>query len=760
MLIIVLLISLEPSSFKVFAADYAAPIQGLTINKTATPYGTPDAYGRQVFKLDLTATTESNIIVTSKPCDIILVLDDSGSMDDILGTTYNYSALTYSPNTSQTYYVHVNGEYLQVTYRSSIHRWRYRINNTSYYVAWDPAGDDEAAGSIDTSTPTAKPFYIRESISITKLQALKDAANAFVETVYTQSPTSKIAVVSFEYNAEDLTGGLINVSDGSGVNGNIITAINSLNGNGATHSNEGLGMAADIFQENTSTDRNRVVIMFTDGEPGDYGFANSDGSRYAAAAINQAAVIKGERGTFINSNVTFNGYEAGTSIDPPQTAVNEPGCGATLYSVGIFGANIDNLTHRYMAWVSSDNDSSQTATSSDGYEYYFTADSAESLNNIFQSIAEETGQTLENVVVKDYIDPRFNIVDENGTLLDVGDTFTFEGQTGTVLQDTNGLYMQWSQEKIEPGSLEDSKGFKSTVYIKPKDDFIGGNVIPTNIHNISALYVEGENIGSFPNPTVNVPFKLHVTNIEDDIFLGESIIKDQNIAQKSMISESLDYVYPSGLINYSWDPEYTVDTKPTETTSYELTVTANPVDYIDFSDTAVWTPLNDGGVLIGYTKTTGEIFYLPVGAIATQITDTGIYKVNVKEGTLTITKSINGETNPNQSFVFEIKQYSDENKTTLLKTFYETIRVSDNSNNRIIVHLSKGYYEVKEKDDWSWQYRLTSAAIVYDALGMNIDGTRNVAKNTAQVEFNNELQEIKWLYSIDWVTNTFTGSEQ
>jgi hypothetical protein len=753
MLSIILLISLEASSFKVFAGDYTSPIEGLTINKIATPYGTPDADGRQIFKLDITATTESNIIVTSKPCDIILVLDDSGSMDDTLSTTENYTAITDSPNTSWTYYVHVNGQYMQATYRYSVHRWRYRINNVNYYVTWDPAGDDEAVGSTNSSTPTAKPFYIRT----TKLHALKTAANAFVQTVYAQSPSSRIAVVSFESNAENLTGGLVSVDSGGAINNDIIDAINSLNGNGATHSNEGLGMAADIFQADTQTGRNRVVIMFTDGEPGDYGFENNDGSRYAAAAINQAAIIKGQRGTYVNSNVTFNNFQAGIYIDPPRIAVNEPGCGAMQYCIGIFPADVNVLAHHYMAWVSSDNDSSQTATSSDGYEYYFTADSAEGLNNIFQSIAEETGQTLEDVVIKDYIDPRFDIVDENGNILNVDDIFTAEGQTGTIMQDANGIYIQWNQEKIEPGTIEDGKGFKAAVYVKPKEDFVGGNVVPTNIPNISAIYIGNENIGSLPSPTVNIPFKLNVSNIEDDIFLGENILRDQTTAQNDMLFQSMNYAYPSGLLTYLWNPEFTADLKPENTTSFNLTVTANSIDYIDFSDTSIWTPLNDGSTLIGYTKTSGEVYYLPVGTEAVQVTDSADYTVNVKKGTLTIIKSIDGTANPNQTFLFEIKQYSDTDKTLLLKTFYETIRVSDNSNNRIIVYLPKGCYEITEKSDWSWQYSLNSTSNVTDTLGMNADGTRNIDKNTAQASFSNEPEAIKCLNSIDWNLYTFSG---
>ncbi|MEL7569909.1 MAG: vWA domain-containing protein [Eubacteriaceae bacterium] len=771
LLIMALLISLQPSSLSVIAADYVAPVSGLNVEKTAEPYGAADADGRQVFKLNITAVTESNIVVTSKPCDIILVLDDSGSMDYSINN-YSYEPRTTTPNTNRAYYVKVDGKYYEVNYdryqnnpnpQPDLYAWRYDADPGSddewRYVSWSVSGDDNAAGNADPSNPTAKPFYTRSTTTITKLQALKNAANAFVQTVYTQSPESKIAVVSFAYDAENITGGLVNISNGSGVNSSITNAINSLTGSGATHSNEGLGTAVDIFQADTSTDRTRVVVMFTDGEPGNYGFDDNDGSRYAAAAINQAAVLKSNRGNLINSNVTFNSYTAGSNIDEPRTAVNEPGCGSLVYSVGIFPADVDVLAHRYMAWVSSDNDNSQSATSSEGYDYYFTADSADSLNDIFQSIAEETGQTLENVSIIDYIDPRFNIVNASGDVLNIGDSITIGTETGIIKQNSSGIYIEWIKDKIEPGTLAEGKGFSGSFYIKPKSDFIGGNVIPTNIANLSAIYVGGQSIASLPNPTVNVVFKLNVSDITDDIFLGEGILKSQTEAQDIMLALNPDYSYPAGFIAYNWNAGFTTDVKPTANSSYTLTATASPYNYIDFSNASVWTPLNNGTTLIGYTKSTGEIYYLPVGTAATQISSSGVYNIIIRTGSISIAKYVNGACNPNQTFVFEIKQYDDVFKTNLIRTFYETIRVENSNNSRLIINLPIGYYEIKELADWSWQYDINGAQTAVATLGMNANGSRNIGKTTASVSFENSSKQIKYLNSIDWVINRFSGDE-
>ncbi|NMC57695.1 MAG: hypothetical protein GYA50_10790, partial [Eubacteriaceae bacterium] len=374
-------------------------------------------------------------------------------------------------------------------------------------------------------------------------------------------------------------------------------------------------------------------------------------------------------------------------------------------------------------------------------------------------IASETGQTLENVAIRDYIDPRFNIVNASGDVLNIGDSITIGAETGTIRQDANGIYIEWIKAKIEPGTLAQGKGFSGSFYIKPKSDFIGGNVIPTNIANLSAIYVGGQSIASLPNPTVNVPFKLDVSDLTDDIFLGEGILKSQTEAQNNMLILNPDYSYPAGFMAYNWNPGFTTDVKPTGNTSYTLTATASPYNYIDFSNTSVWTPLIKDSVLIGYTKSTGESYYLPVGNGATQISSSGAYNIRVRTGSLSITKYVNGTCNPNQTFVFEIKQYDDAAKTNLIRTFYETIRVDNSNNSKMIISLPKGYYEVKELADWSWQYDINGAQIASETLGMNANGTRNIGKTTASVSFENTSKIIEYLNSIDWVINRFSGDE-
>ena len=77
-----------------------------------------------------------------------------------------------------------------------------------------------------------------------------------------------------------------------------------------------------------------------------------------------------------------------------------------------------------------------------------------------------------------------------------------------------------------------------------------------------------------------------------------------------------------------------------------------------------------------------------------------------------------------------------------------------------MINLPQGYYEVKEKTDWSWQYDAISSTTVGDTLGMNADGSENVNKAQAYTTFTDKSKIMNWLTSIDWGINLFAGGGQ
>jgi hypothetical protein len=621
--------------------EYVDPEEnGLILSKTASVFGASDADGRQIFKIDLTAEATSNIVTSDGAGDIVLILDNSSSLN----------------------------------------------------------------GNMDMS-----------SGDNTVENGLKTAAKDFVDNLAQIAPTSKMVVINSKPSGTTSTDWLTVGTQKT----DLENEIDAFNPSSRVAVDNGLSVALSKFNSLGSPTRPRYVLLIAGHSnwgngSSEYGFADS---------------LKGIHGTII---YTIGIYDKANALDPHMWNVSSNNPYPGTLPGGFSPVPNDPLPN------GSEN-------------HYKTTDTFQGLSDIFGEISEQLGETLENAVVRDYIDQRFDVVDDEGNVLDIGDTLTIGNNTGTLKTDTNGVYMEWPPQMIAPETSEgagDEVVFQGSLYIKPKPDFIGGNNIPTNIKNISAVYVINQEddeikVGSFPNPLVNVPFKLNITDIEDTIFLGEGIPRSKSTAQGEMIEEELvNYDYPNGMLDYTWDPDYADNDKPENTTDYDLTITATPIDYIVNPD---------------------DTYHPAVGTLATEKIVEGTYTVIVIPGTLTIKKTIDdgeGQHDPNQTFVFEIKQFEDMGKTTLVKTFYETIRVINGSTEtREIINLPKGYYEVEEKTDWSWQYDPVGAVLISDTLGMDENGDHDINKDLAVTSFENKSKPIKWLTSIDWVINKFIGGD-
>lgn len=157
--------------------------------------------------------------------------------------------------------------------------------------------------------------------------------------------------------------------------GDLKSAVNSLNPAGATRADYGMEKAISVFgnANNVPTDRQRVVIMFTDGTPTDQSQFNSS---VANSAINNAKTLK-------------------------STAY-----GAKVYTIGIFssaevGDSLPDydwygVTNRYMHLVSSNypNATDLSTPGTDGAVtngYYKVAANADELGKVFTDIGDAVG---------------------------------------------------------------------------------------------------------------------------------------------------------------------------------------------------------------------------------------------------------------------------------------------------------------------------------------------------------------------------------
>lgn len=231
-----------------------------------------------------------------------------------------------------------------------------------------------------------------------KIDVLKSAVNGFIDKVAKKSPNSSIAVVKFAgdektetgndkytdyrgytYNYSQTVIGLTAAGTGAAA---LKDAVNALDPDGSTAADYGMNRAKSIIDSVKNNDHQKVVIMFTDGEPN-----HSNG---------------------FSTTVANNAIKASKSIK---------NAGATVYTIGCFSKTYEDTENvpKYMNRVSSNYLDATTMrdgtkTSSD---YYKTVSSAEDLNNIFKTISETIGSTpvelTSTSVLRDVISDSFTL---------------------------------------------------------------------------------------------------------------------------------------------------------------------------------------------------------------------------------------------------------------------------------------------------------------------------------------------------------------
>lgn len=377
--------------------------------------------GQFLLTLEAYATGSTTTTTTKKPVDIVLVLDVSGSMDPAVSENdndyirdYDYTPV-YDLNTGSTYYYQDNNGQYQQAYYCDGDNWYtgktyhtpgwYTENHQSNYgnclgASGTPLTPKTSAPDADTSHTQ---FYTRTESKTAKITALKTAVNAFIDNVAKESPDSSIAIVKFAGESTDAIGDdthtenhnntsaecnftqivkKLTTVDAAGAT-ELKEAVNKLAAKGPTSADRGMEHAKNIIQSDPNKDRQKVVVMFTDGAPTHWNGGDFD--TVANGAIAASKSIK----------------EAG----------------ATVYTIGCFGTTPSSDTDTYMNYVSSNYPNATSMTSggakADPANYYKTVSSAADLNNIFTDISHTVGGTTVTLtstsVLRDVISDSFKL---------------------------------------------------------------------------------------------------------------------------------------------------------------------------------------------------------------------------------------------------------------------------------------------------------------------------------------------------------------
>ena len=424
-----------------------------------------------------------------------------------------------------------------------------------------------ATGKVDVSTtesykPTDIVLVLDQSASMldkfsytsrqTKEEALEAAVTQFVNQIQSTAKEHdvdyRVAIVgygnAYEYNkkdryknteilttqnvvnyrnatTDDYENALVSVNDNGSLNSRISNAIDRIivEYNTATSADLGMDMAQKVLANNTlkNQDRNKVVVMFTDGEPNHYSGFDTN---VANTTINTSKTIKN----------TYN---------------------ANVFTVGILqNANPDDISsniNKYMNYVSSNYpDASSLTNGGEGSNqgYYMNAKNASQLNSIFKKISSsiETPSTSVNLngesVLKDVISDNFTLPNNVKTSDIKVYTAPFAGKTGDKYN--WGEKQPFNATVSIDGKTVDVSGFdyssnyavttskgnqgKKLIVQIPVNIVrtFGGNNIPSN-ENKSGIYDKGTMVKAFEVPKVDAPIDYKVAGKDEWINAGEEV---------------------------------------------------------------------------------------------------------------------------------------------------------------------------------------------------------------------------------------------
>ena len=527
-LALMLVLSMAPS---VFAAEGDESGESVTQSKyrVENPEANDDGslYMNKQFSVNndgtgvitLESYVRGDIVTSSKPTDIVLVLDQSGSMDNTIEKVATYKEYTGKKNreyeqNKDKLYVKNGDEYVKLSVEKEwISEWIF----DGYYKYTYTAENKTVTSKNHNTVPDLSTFgtvYVKQDAGQTGLNMLKESVTNFIATIRSDNANlpdgqkHRIAIVGFgsksgygnnteiltltgknssydggtvgkKYNDlqnKDYTSALVNSDEAI-----VDHAISALDANGATRTDLGMEMAQKILAQDTDATRNKVVVMFTDGVPTTESEFNSD---VANSAITSAKGIKDQHTSI---------YTIGLFNKAPET-----------------GKNID----KFMNYVSSNYPSatSMTAPGQKGEgNYYRVATNATDLSDIFQSISQEVQSTAldKTSIIQDQLS-QYVDADAAGKITCKVSTYDGTGfgeaaaapesVTATIKNKTVSV-TGFDFKPVIAGKEGGQKLIiEIPVNVNVEQIKNAGGEIPSNVEENAGIYHDGNKVGTFNTP--------------------------------------------------------------------------------------------------------------------------------------------------------------------------------------------------------------------------------------------------------------------
>lgn len=535
-LVLALVMALSLVALPSFAADEDSTGTGTAVTGGST--NTPGLELRKVYDpstglltLEAYATGSTTTTTSTAPVDIVLVLDVSGSMDKNI-VSYTYTA-AYNPRSNGTYYYQdANGQYQQAYYCSDCSGW-YTEEYSNGFLGFGKYHGGTRLTPKTSADSTGTQFYTRTESTAKKIAALKSAVNGFIDSVNERAPASRIALVKFGGEINNTIGNDTYRFEASGYNSPTINytqivkgltaasstselkgAVNSLTAAGFTPAHLGMQLAKKIIDEDTVTERQKVVVMFTDGEPNGM---NGEYDGFVADAANSAI-----------SN---------------SKAIKDKG--ATVYTIGCFNKTYADTSDvgKYMNYVSSNYPSATSMTNAGtkaSDNFYKTVGSMADLDAIFQEISQTAGgATLtlgSETVLKDVVSEYFDLPENASSMItaqsysctgfdaDGHPTWSNTPDAASYAVKVDGKNVSvtgfdysanWVGKDTTTGVMH-TPGKKLVVTIPIEDNGTGMGTVPTNGTDSAVYDKDGKQVCPFAQPTAYFPY-FTITHIQSNV---------------------------------------------------------------------------------------------------------------------------------------------------------------------------------------------------------------------------------------------------
>lgn len=678
--------------------------KGVILKKTA-------AYqGEDIWNISLEAyvTGQRVTVEQALPTDLVLVLDQSGSMGDAMAVTTErqYEAVTqllYFPF-AQQYYVKVGNAYVEAQWGDSGKTIQIPfVGEISVYdwFYYNAEGEKQTISPKRNSVIGKDQLYVMTVTSTqkTRTQVLKDQVSAFLDQVAATGVEHRVAIAGFasesghgdntelfrgaqsvrygSLTAADYAGAFQDASTSQGLTA-LKASVEQLAYEGATRVDLGMNMAQQIFANNPveAGKRSRAVIVFTDGVPTS---ASEFDMNVANAALSAAHTIKG----------TY---------------------GAKVYAIGVMDqADPQDLTRNVNCFLNGLSSNYPDATQmnalgtrvSEEQQFYFAAQESKKLGEIFTSISQSIGGAANTVlnretIVKDVLSDYFALPQgftpqsvAITTAACIGDNTwgqptTAPGGVTASVQD-NGIQVtgfdfseNWCGQ--DNGVYRGSK-LCITFPICRKAGFIGGSAVPSN-QAASGIYLKDTPVEGFYEPHVDVPLAYSVDARDQTVYLGQNADLNQDLL--------LGAQRLNGVNNAFVTVKYTLTDTKTNAVAATWTLPAGSNTEKSDCPQIQWASGYPAGVTTPQESRPYTIA-CEVSARQETLNTRANFHVYVKTCTLTITKS-GGATE--DSYLFRVT--SGEGAGYL---------VAVQGNGTVTLgKLPIGTYTVTEDASWSWRY--------------------------------------------------------